>query len=251
MNLGCLTHDFSSVWLCNKDDGKRFHHFLCSRKANYTSLQCERLNWTRTFKNMILHLYNWEDNDQIIKDKRSLLMQRCIDLHKLISPDCCLSVSLPRPPATPPRWWRPPVGSPWSRLILTWWPRPTAPWRPLSARSSDPRASASNNPNSLTARRQHTHTHLHTYTETPPSQTHRDKPSPRCYLLHDLQPPPNLPLLPHPILLYLVSSKDGGKKKRREEEEEEEERDRWACDVDVCRLQKNHNNLPFFSSALA
>lgn len=38
--------------------------------------------------------------------------------------------------------------------------------------------------------------------------------------------PPNLPLLPHPNLLYLVSSKDGGKKE--EEEVEEEKRDRWA-----------------------
>ncbi len=33
---------------------------------------------------------------------------------------------------------------------------------------------------------------------------------------------PQSPLLPHPNLLYLVSSKDGGKKKKEEEEEEEE-----------------------------
>lgn len=154
------------------------------------------------------------------------------------------------------RWWRQQVGSPWWRLIHTWWPKLTAPWLQHSAPSSDPHASASNNPNSLRARRLHSRIHTHTCKHTEknphrfPPQTHRDNFPPCCYLLHYLQPPPNLPLLPHPNLLYLVSSKDGGKKKE-EEEEEMEERGRRAREVDVCRLQKNHNAPPLFSSALA
>lgn len=75
----------------------------------------------------------------------------------------------------------------------------------------------------LTASQQGVNTFIHMYTyantrntQFPPSQTHRDNLSPCCYLLHYLQPPLNLPLLPHPNLLYLVSSKDGGKKKEDE-----------------------------------
>lgn len=93
--------------------------------------------------------------------------------------------------------------------------------------------------------------HTHTKTHRFPPQTHRDNFSPCCYLLHYLQPPLNLPLLPHPNLLYLVSSKDGGKKKEEDEEEDEEERGRWAHEVDVCRLQGNHDTPPVLSSALA
>lgn len=49
----------------------------------------------------------------------------------------------------------------------------------------------------------HTHAHTNTITHRSlPPQTHRDNFSSRCYLLHYLKPPPNLPLLPHPILLY-------------------------------------------------
>lgn len=94
----------------------------------------------------------------------------------------------------------------------------------------------------------YTHTCIHTQKRRSFPQTHRDNFSPCCYLLHYLQPPPNLPLLPHPNLLYLVSSKDGVEK---EEEETREERGRWAREVDVCRLQKTHNTPPLFSSALA
>lgn len=82
------------------------------------------------------------------------------------------------------------------------------------------------------------HTHAYTYedTQTPPLTQGQTLP----LLLPTTLPtasPLNLPLLPHPNLLYLVSSKDGGKKK--EEEEEVEERGRWAREVDVCCLQKN------------
>lgn len=80
------------------------------------------------------------------------------------------------PPAMPQRWWRQQVGSPWWRLILTWWPKLTAPWLPPSALFSDPHASASNNPNSLTAGHVHSciHTHMHTHkknTQDPPWNT--------------------------------------------------------------------------------
>lgn len=100
----------------------------------------------------------------------------------------------------------------------------------------------------------HAYTHMHTHTKTHrlPPQTHRDNFSPCCYLLHYLQPPPNLPLLPHPNLLYLVSSKDGGKMKEEKENEEEMEERGWrAHEVDVCRLQRNHNTPPLYSSVPA
>lgn len=65
----------------------------------------------------------------------------------------------------------------------------------------------------LTAAQQgiYTHAYTHTYvhihkktTQESPPETHRDNFSPCCYLLHYLHPAPNLPLLPHPNLLYLV-----------------------------------------------
>lgn len=95
------------------------------------------------------------------------------------------------------------------------------------------------------------HTNTKTHRPHPPLNTQRDNFSPCCYLLHYLKPPLYLPLLPHPNLLYLVSSKDGGKKKEEEEDEEVEERGRRAREVDVCRLQRNHNTPPLISSAPA
>lgn len=70
------------------------------------------------------------------------------------------------PPAMLQRWWRQQAGSPWLRLILTWWPKLTAPWLQPSALFLDPHASASNNPNSLTGGHVHSYIHTHMHTDT-------------------------------------------------------------------------------------
>lgn len=80
---------------------------------------------------------------------------------------------------------------------------------------------------------------IHTKTHRlPPSR--RDNLSPRCYLVHYLHPPPDPPLLPHPNLLYLVSSKDRGKK----EEEEVEVKERGRCWWSGCLLFTRINTIP-------
>lgn len=112
------------------------------------------------------------------------------------------------PPAMLQRWWRQQAGSPWWRLIRTWWLKRIAPWLLLSALSSDPHANASNSPNSPTGRHPHTliqthtfaHTCTHKNTQIPPQPSNtQGQPFPLAvtyYTTYSLSP--NLPLLPHP-----------------------------------------------------
>lgn len=131
------------------------------------------------------------------------LLCMCLLKENLI---CNLFYFLPfssHPPAMLQRWWRQQAGSPWWRLIRTWWLKRIAPWLLLSALSSDPHANASNSPNSPTGRHPHTLIQTHTFAHTcthkntqipPPTLKHTGTTFPPCcYLLHYLQPLPKSP----------------------------------------------------------
>lgn len=162
------------------------------------SLYYSQENWIQT----ICHYLGFPDCLSVH------LLCMCLLKENLI---CNLFYFLPfssHPPAMLQRWWRQQAGSPWWRLIRTWWLKRIAPWLLLSALSSDPHANASNSPNSPTGRHPHTliqthtfaHTCTHKNTQIPPQPSNtQGQPFPLAvtyYTTYSLSP--NLPLLPHP-----------------------------------------------------
>lgn len=147
------------------------------------------------------------------------------------------------------RWWKQLAGNPWWHLILTWWQKPTALWPQPSVLFLVRHASASNSHNSLIAgvpTVPYALTKTHEMIHTLPCQTqgwHLPTLLPTTLPTASFKPPTLGPVQPAVFTLF-----KRWRDRRRTKSRKERKSERRACEVNVCRLQKNllpRNSFPF------